>query len=110
MLLRSWRTTGVGRKHLLILDALAAPMADQNYMRWSRSQVLRLSSSVFRRYEVKYSAFPYRLRALYADPGSAANTALVEELLNTDEADLDPYSVGLRTPTRWTWSSAFIQM
>lgn len=96
VLLRSWRTTGVGRKYLLILDALAAPMADQNYMRWSRSQVLRLSPSVFRRYEVKYSAFPYRLRALYADPGSVANTALVEELLNTDEADLDPYSVGLR--------------
>ena len=30
-------------------------------MKWSRGQITRMASSIYRRYEVKYSAWPYRL-------------------------------------------------
>lgn len=94
--LRSWQVGGPTRKPWLLLDALGANLDDNDFMLWTRSQVLRLSSSAFRRYELKYSAWPYRLRDLYAMPGATSNTMLANELLSADAAELDPYSLGLR--------------
>lgn len=91
--METWNVGGPSRKPWLILDALGAPLDDDSFMRFARSQVLLLSSSVFRRYEVKYSSWPYRLRALYADKPSAAGVA--EELLRQRREELDPYSAGL---------------
>lgn len=88
------------RRPWLLLEAIAAPIDDQESMLFARSQVLRLSSATFRRYEIKYSSWPFRLRAFYDQPGSSAAAAVAQELLDTDPRVLDPYSAGLRNMFR----------
>lgn len=92
--LRVWHSDDRGAPWLL-LDALQAPSGDPAFRRFARSQALLLSSSVFRRYEVKYSAWPYRLRALYDEPMADSTTVLAQELLASDTSELDPYSAGI---------------
>lgn len=69
--LRTWDVGGPSRRPWLILEAIGAPIGG------------RLSSSVFRRYEVKYSSWPFRLRAFYDSPGSIAAAAVAQELIDS---------------------------
>lgn len=94
--LQTWNVGGPNRRPWLLLEALGAPVADEEFMRWSRSLLLRLSSSVCRRYELKYASWPYRLHALYSLPDADSTSDLANELLHAEQADLDPYSLGLR--------------
>eukprot|EP00959_Pyramimonas_sp_CCMP1952_P200586 4195509-Pyramimonas_sp.AAC.1 len=43
---------------------LEAPMEEQGFSRWARSQILRLNSTVARRSELKFSEYPFALHPL----------------------------------------------
>ena len=77
-----WANGGPARKPWAILEAVDAPLRDEGFMRRSRGAILRLNTSVFRRYEVKYSTWPYKLYAL-VDLGATdeMKDQVVEELL-----------------------------
>ncbi|CAK0882625.1 unnamed protein product [Prorocentrum cordatum] len=61
------------RKPWCLLDMLGAPLTDQTFSRFARSQLLKLNSVMLRRYESRFSAYPYRLYPL------ASSTASLEE-------------------------------
>ena len=63
-LLTSWLVDGGDRRPMLVLEAVRAPMTDQAFMRFARSQALRTSSSISRRYDLRYSSWPYPLFTL----------------------------------------------
>lgn len=97
-LLNTWAVGGPSRKPWAILDMLAAPVAEDGYKRFARSQILRLGAAIFRRFEVKFSSWPFLLRGLFADEytdmerreiAAAARAVCVD--------DLDPYTLGIRT-------------
>jgi len=95
-LLRSWQAGGPTRKPWLVLDLIAAPLGEEGFRRWSRSQVLLLSSSFFRRYDLKFSSMPFMLHVIYSAPDSDKARMTAQRLLNMSRAELDPYSLGLR--------------
>ena len=93
----TWLLGGKTRKPWALLDALGALVVEEGFLRWSRSQVLRISSALYRRFEGRLAAWPYRLYAL-------ANEFFTEEeklatataLLQADVGVLDVYSRGIK--------------
>jgi hypothetical protein len=85
------------RRPWCILDLLNAPLDSQSFTRWARSQVLRQSSALTRRYEVKYASWPYKLHTLCSQhSGAEDQRAVAESLLNADRCCLDTFAAGLR--------------
>lgn len=96
-LLKSWTAGGATRKPWALLDALGAPVQDEAFMRWSRSQILRLCSSIYRRYEVRFASWPYRLHALASEGyDRPERVSIANELLQEDDSMLDVYSRGIK--------------
>lgn len=67
-------------------------------MKFTRSQILRINASVFRRFEVKYSSWPFATYPLTKGVGEpcAEKTAIAQRLLDTPADELDTYSAGTR--------------
>ena len=96
-LLDSWQVGGSSREPWALLGALGAPTMDEAFARWSRSQVLRMCSALYRRFEVRLSAWPYRLYALANDSFTEdEKIATARSLLQEDVVMLDVYSRGIR--------------
>ena len=94
-LMECW-TAGHGRVWL-ILDVLQAPTTQQRYMKWARGQILRMASSVARRYETRFADWPYPLWKLAcADFPEAEKRKVAEQLLEARRVELDCYSFGIR--------------
>ena len=55
-----------------------------------------MASAVFRRYELKYSSWPFKLYTLYQDVSDASKRVVCNELLNATTVELDTYSRGVR--------------
>jgi hypothetical protein len=97
LLLEHWLEGGASRKPWCILDVLQAPCRDPKFMRWVRSQILRMNSSLFRRYESRLAAWPYPLYALTSSHYSVEERTSVVRRLRAASGDmLDTYSRGLR--------------
>lgn len=96
-LLRQWSAGGPCRQPWALLAAISAPVRDQAYMKFARGQILRTSATAMRRYEIRYSDWPYRLFGLIATTTTAADKAeIVRSLLGAPARELDTYSLGLR--------------
>lgn len=97
-LLVSWQNGGPNRQPWALLDALKAPVGEEPFQRWVRSQVLRLNSAFFRRYESRLACWPYKLYPL-ASPkfDHEAKLRVAEDLLKAPVEMLDTYSRGIRT-------------
>lgn len=85
-LLQSWNHGGPARKPWALLDAVGAPLGQESFARWVRAYILRLSSLLFRRYELRLATWPYQ------DERAEVASALIRE----DPSMLDIYSRGLR--------------
>lgn len=95
---RTWRNGDPKRKPWCVLDMLDVPVQDTMFMRWARSQVLLLATTVFRKFETKYASLPFSLYALCHDRSSEEKKRTIAEgLLAADPGELDPYSDGIRT-------------
>lgn len=55
-LLANWTAGTAAPQAWCLLDVLRAPLQDESFLRWARSQLVRLSSALFRRYEVRFTA------------------------------------------------------
>lgn len=97
-LLQSWSNGGPQRRPWCILEVLRVPAADPNFARWARGQILRMCSAVFRRFEVQYSGYPFRLFPLVVPDQYTLEerTQVAQRLLEADRKVLDTYSAGLR--------------
>lgn len=96
-LLDGWLEGGPLRVPWSLLDALKAPVRSEEFMRWARSQVLRLNSALFRRYEVRFSCWPYRLYGLQSPGfGDDEQVSVCQDLLAASREMLDVYSLGIR--------------
>lgn len=96
--LRSWTAGGPSREPWAILDMLACPVEDSNYKLFARNQILRLASAIFRRFELKFSSFPFRLHIFFSPEYTQAERhALATEVLGAPLDELDPYTIGIRT-------------
>ncbi|CAK0820927.1 unnamed protein product [Prorocentrum cordatum] len=98
-LLKSWTNREDTSDHpWTVLEAIGAPMESEAFQRWTRSQILRLSSALYRRYELRLSSWPYKLYALISadDYTEEQRTSLAQELLDADADVLDVYSRGIR--------------
>ena len=96
-LLTSWNAGGAFRRPWALLDAIGAPVDDPVFMVWSRSQILRLGAALFRRYEQRFSTWPYLLFILQVRGApEAARRAVAERLLAAARHHLDVYSLGIR--------------
>lgn len=83
------------RQPWCVLDLLGAPAEDQGFVSWSRGQLFRVIAIVGRRYEVKYSSWPYRLYALCSDDFSAEEKqTIAEEALQTTRCCRDIFTQG----------------
>lgn len=88
---------GPRRGPWLLLRAMRAPMEDPQLMRWARSQILRLSSALYRRYEARLACWPYPLFRLVGSGWTDEDKAAVRAaLLDADAEWLDIYSRGVR--------------
>lgn len=97
-LLESWATEGSTDALRTLLSVLGAPTQEPGFMRWARNQLLRLSAALFRRYEVRLSAWPFRLFELVRDDSpEAGKVAVANALLEAPRDMLDVYSLGVRT-------------
>lgn len=66
-------------------------------MAFARAQILRMASSIARRYEVICSTWPDALWGLCSEDADAQEKdTIAQRLLDAPKADLDTYSVGLR--------------
>lgn len=96
-LLQTWRVGGVNREPWLVLEVLGAPATDYDFMRFARSQILRIASSVFRRFEANYSTWPFSLFPLSLGTASDdQKRSMARELLAASSYMLDTYSEGVR--------------
>lgn len=96
-LLDSWMVGGASRRPWSVLDLLKAPVENAEFALWSRSQVLRMAASLFRRYELKYSSWPYKLFRLCGSMWSAeAQQAVAKEAAGARECCLDTFARGMR--------------
>ncbi|CAK0821077.1 unnamed protein product, partial [Prorocentrum cordatum] len=71
-LLNVWDNGDASRRPWMLLDIMKVPMQCQIFSRWARSQILRLSSVMSRRYEVRFSALPYSMYPLSSPRASVA--------------------------------------
>ena len=78
-----------------ILDMLVAPLQEQAFIKASRGKMLRLHCAAFRRYEVKYSSWPYKAFPLSRPSKSAEDHArkgrIGAEALRSSRDDLGIY-------------------
>lgn len=96
-LLQTWLVGGPTRQPWCLLDALKAPLESDQFMRWSRAQILRLNSAIFRRTELPLSCWPFKLFALTSSKFTTEEqTEVAEELLASRRSALDVYSAGIR--------------
>lgn len=96
-LLQTWRVGGRSRRPWCLLEALKAPFDDPAFAVWTRSQVLRLNSALFRRHELRLSAWPYRLYTLASNKFSQEDKcAVAREVSQARREVLDTYSLGVR--------------
>lgn len=96
-MLTSWQVGEATRKPWCTLAFLGAPAHEEGFMRWARNEILRLASSVFRRFETKYSSWPYALYPLCTVGSTDAERRLTAQaLLQADAEELDSYSDGIR--------------
>ena len=96
-LLRRWKPAASWKRPWLILDVLGAPMAADDFKKFARSCVLRMASTVFRRYEVKFSVWPWLLFKMADSRQPQAERARVaSKLLRSPRKELDTYSAGCR--------------
>lgn len=96
-LAESWARGGPHRRPWCILETLNVPLEEPNFLMWSRGQLMRLASSVFRRYEVKHSGYPFALWPLVSPKHSEEERRLVaKQLLQEPRQNLDTYSSGIR--------------
>lgn len=95
-LLEGWRGLAQ-RAPWSILDVLHAPLEQQAFQAFARAQILRLASSIARRYEIRFSTWPYTLWGLSSgDTSEVEKMSIAERLLGATRAELDIYSFGLR--------------
>lgn len=76
-----------------MLGILRVPLMEPQFACWARAQILRLSSALFRRYEVQHSGYPFCLYPLISDKhtlGEKMETA--NRLLKEPRENLDTYS------------------
>lgn len=96
-LLCEWGAGGARRRPWCLLDVVRAPLEQEQFLRWARSQVLRLTSALFRRYESKFASWPYKLYALVCDEFTEEERQqVVADLMGADRQMLDTYSFGVR--------------
>lgn len=94
---RTWNAGGSARRPCCVLDFVKAPTDTEEFMRWARSQVLRLSASVTRRFETKFSSWPFALYPLCDDHASMGEKQKVaENLVAATRDELDIYTAGIR--------------
>lgn len=89
----NWTIGGACRRPWCLLYVAHAPLDDQSFLRWCRSQVARMSSALFRRYEVRFSTWPYKLFKLVClvfFEGERAS--VINSLLESWTEELDVYS------------------
>lgn len=97
-LLEHWATSDKCRKPWSILDLLGAPVEDGAFALWGRCQVLRMAASLHRRYEAKYSAWPYRLHKLCDEEYTTEEQeAIAQEACRAPRCCLDTFTASFRT-------------
>lgn len=65
-------------------------------MIYAKSEIVLLCSAAFRRYEQKYSAYPYSLYKFTHDDMPETRAQYINDLLATPAAELDPYTRSFR--------------
>ena len=102
--LRNWTHGGPNRKPWCFMAVLGAPMESPEFMRWSRSQWLRLNSAMCRRFEVFLRGWPHPLIYLTwpGDEFRPHEELMLDRLFATRRENLDPYTLGIlvRFPAR----------
>ena len=72
-------------------------MGQESYMRWSRTQSLKMGSALSRRYEYKYSEGPYNLDRMRSDLYSAdEKVATFQDASSRRRCCVDTYTEGWR--------------
>lgn len=96
-LLDSWLVGGVLRRPWCVLEMLKAPIKDAQYALWARCQVLRMAAALFRRYELKYSTWPYKLIKVCSPQwGPAMAGDVAAEVVAERECCLDVFTRGIK--------------
>ncbi|CAK0833634.1 unnamed protein product [Prorocentrum cordatum] len=96
-LLDSWNTGDRARRPWMLLDILGAPLTDQVFSRWARGQIVKLTTVMHRRYESRFSAWPYRLYPLSHGRSTEADKKRVaREALDAPDYMIDCYTRGIR--------------
>lgn len=96
-LMRGWSRGGSTRRPWALLDAVEAPVREQQFMRWSRGQIIRACASFGRRYEVRYSSFPYLLyRICSTEYSQDEKQRVADKIMLMPRSGLDIYTFGLR--------------
>lgn len=88
-----------------LLVVAGAPIKELAFLQWARSQILRLVAALYRRYELRFSSWPYKLYALFCPAFTEDHRRrVISELLGARSEVLDIYSRGIRklfpTPER----------
>ena len=95
-LLEQWSTDDECRRPWCLLDAVQAPLHEQKFKSWARAQILRAASVWSRRYEQKFSSYPFSLVKLVSDEwGDASRQSFISELRAGRRCCLDPFTCGL---------------
>ncbi|CAK0877526.1 unnamed protein product [Prorocentrum cordatum] len=96
-LLDSWSTGDRTRRPWMLLDILGAPLTDQVFSRWARGQIVKLTTVMRRRYESRFSAWPYRFYPLSHGRSTEADKKRVaREALDAPDHMIDCYTRGIR--------------
>lgn len=95
-LLDQWDAGDELRRPWCVLGLVGAPSRESSFALWARAQILRMAASLSRRYELKYSSWPYPLAKLCKDTWSDdAKGAVALAASNACACCLDPFSRGL---------------
>lgn len=96
-LMRTWLAGGRSRKPWCVLEFVKAPADQEGFARFARAQILRISAAAFRRFEVKYSAWPFLLYPLIqVGNEEGQRLAAAQGLLGALPDELDCYSASLK--------------
>jgi hypothetical protein len=95
--LMSWKVGGSRRKPWCVLVALACDVDDQSFKKWTRCQIVRLTSAFSRRYERRFATGYFKLWPLTSDAYSIEEKTHVGTwLIFADRRQLDTYCVAIR--------------
>ena len=96
-LLDTWLVGGPSRDPWMVLELLGADCQSHDLAFFARCQILRMASSVSRRYVLRYCSWPYLLYQLFCTKVDAQRREEVaEQLLAASAIELDVYSQGVR--------------